>query len=119
MVAAGSLDLKQYCPGLITPFVLRISIPVATAPRMSLPIFQQPAFPTSRSPTGRTIQYLSHGKTSALGALIYAVDTLGLGMFSTVLSVITSCESTNALAAAARSPLILVNFSGLAAGWKM
>jgi len=25
----------------------------------------------------------------------------------------------NALAAAARSPLILVNFSGLAAGWKM
>jgi len=60
-------DLKQYCLGLIMPFVPRISIrPVVTAPRMSLPIFHELAFPTSRSPTGKNrFNTFCDGTTSA------------------------------------------------------
>jgi len=89
MVAAGSLDLKQYCPGLITPFVLRISIPVATAPRMSLPIFQQHSHIAITH--GKNQFNTFHTVRPALEVPeIYAVDTPGWD--STVLSVITSCE---------------------------
>jgi len=80
MVAAGRLDLKQYCLGLIMPFVPRISIrPVATAPRMSLPIFHEPAFP-HRDQRGRTdsIPFARYNQRLEVPE-INAVDTPGAG----------------------------------------
>jgi len=65
---------------------------------MSLPIFQQPAFPHRDHPREEPIQYLSHGKTSALGCLVRLIHS-GWGCF---LSYILRENFTNALAAAGR-----------------
>jgi len=87
---------------------------------MSLPIFHELAFPTSRSPTGKNrFNTFATVQPAFEVPEINAVDTLGAGdVFHGAVIYILRENFTNALAAAARSPLILVDFSGHAAGWK-